>query len=123
MGQIVKFPGGEESKGVRAAPFAIPVSRRRLKAGAIAIGALRGVLGAMRLPVFLVLYWLRFPVAVVCKFVGGGGLLAAIIAYFVSPMPKLLWGFSLISFAAFVFMWAYDLMLMHLSPQEMVQSL
>ncbi|WP_395008239.1 hypothetical protein [Undibacterium sp.] len=77
----------------------------------------------VRLPLFFVLYWLRMPVSVVCNFLSIGCMFGLIVAYFVAPVPKMLWAFGITSFVAFVVMWTYDYVLMALSPEPMMRSL
>lgn len=77
----------------------------------------------VRLPLFFVLYWLRLPVSLVCNFLSIGCMFGLIVAYFVAPVPKMLWAFGITSFVAFVVMWTYDYVLMALSPQPMMSSL
>lgn len=79
---------------------------------------------AIRLPAFLVLYWLRGPIVLVCNLIFGPFLVAWLFAWYAFPdKPHMVWGFATISFVAFVAAWVYDFILMFLSPQDMMQNL
>lgn len=127
MGNVVKFPGSDAPQmKYRRVGGDVPQAGRDVPQGKLAGkggAAVMWFLSALRLPLFLLLYWLRLPLMVVCKFLCGAGFLAFGIAYFVSPMPKMLWGFGLMSFGAFAVLWVYDFFLMMLSPTPMTQSL
>lgn len=79
---------------------------------------------AMRLAVFLVLYWLRGPVVLLCNLIFGPFLVAWLFAWYAFPdRPHMVWGFAAISFVAFVASWVYDFILMCLSPHDMLREL
>lgn len=119
MGNIVKFPTREEAP-----------AHAELNAGAIEAdepprtaqgGRLAWPLRALRLPVYLVLYWLRLPVMVVCNLVSVPGLLAFLAGLFLidaaSPHRPIVWFLGGMSFAAFVIGWLYDALLTNLAPE------
>ncbi|MET3135228.1 hypothetical protein AAKU55_005536 [Oxalobacteraceae bacterium GrIS 1.11] len=125
MGKIVKFP-----KGVTVAAAATDEPDRqgaaqRPRAGLL--GVLPRLLSLLRLPLFLVLYWLRFPVLMVCNFVSIPALLAFLAGLWLShhaPQYRpMVWGVGGLSFAAFVLRWAYDSLLMWLAPADFVLAL
>lgn len=78
----------------------------------------------IRLPVFLVMYWLRLPVIFLCNLVSVPMLLAWLFAWYAFPdKTQMVWGFGTLSFVAFVIAWSYDFVLMAISPQEMQRLL
>lgn len=78
----------------------------------------------VRVPIFLVLYWLRLPVLLVCNFVSIPALGAFLFTWYAFPdKTAMLIGFGVVSFFAFVVLWVYDFVLMILSPQDLVKSL
>lgn len=76
-----------------------------------------------RIPIFLVMLWLRPPIAIVCQLIAGPSLFAFLFCWYAFPIPKMLWGIGALSFSAFVLLWVYDLILMFLSPMDMVREL
>lgn len=79
---------------------------------------------AVRLPLFLVMYWLRLPVVLVCNWVSTPCLLLWLFTWYAFPeKPHMVWGFCFVGFAAFVVAWLYDLVLMALSPEETIRVL
>lgn len=78
----------------------------------------------VRLPVFLVMYWLRLPVIFLCNLVSVPMLLAWLFALYAFPdKPAMVWGFGVVSFVSFVIAWFYDFVLMAISPQDMIATL
>lgn len=78
----------------------------------------------VRVPLFLVLYWLRLPVVLVCRLVSVPALLAFLFSLYAFPdKHAMVTGFGVLSFGAFVTLWLYDTMLMWLSPQGMMRTL
>jgi hypothetical protein len=122
MSNIVKFP-----KAKQVAP-PIQVNTERIKApmppGATVTTVLKWMWLIVRVPLFLVLYWLRMPVILVCNFISVPLLFAWLFAWYAFPeKTAMVWGFAALSLAAFVVMWLYDIVLMLLSPQEMIHTL
>jgi hypothetical protein len=73
----------------------------------------------VRLPLFLLLYWLRLPVVLVCELVWIPTLLAFLFACYAFPdKTPMIWTLGTLSFAAFVVRVAYDFVLMALSPWD-----
>jgi len=74
----------------------------------------------LRLPVYLVMYWLRLPIIFVCNMIS----VPMLLAWYAFPdKTAMVWGFATISFLAFVVSWSYDFILMAISPQEMFRNL
>ncbi len=72
----------------------------------------------LRTPLFLVLYWLRLPVLMVCRVVSVPLLFAFLAGlYFFPDHRHMAWAAAGVSFAAFVMQWLYDWLLMRLSPE------
>lgn len=78
----------------------------------------------VRIPLFLVLYWLRLPVMFICSLISVPLLLLWLFSLYAFPdKTDMIWLFGIASFAAFIIMWIYDLVLMALSPQDMMKTL
>lgn len=122
MGNIVKFPKAKRVT-FRAGTEAVKARLANVDVKDKVFPALWIMLQFVRVPLFLVLFWLRLPLRLIGNIAVAGGLVAFALAWFVAPVPRMLWGFGLLSFFAFVVMWAYDFLLMALSPQDMVQSI
>ncbi|MGY4831836.1 hypothetical protein ACVNIS_24900 (plasmid) [Sphaerotilaceae bacterium SBD11-9] len=77
-----------------------------------------------RVPLFLVLYWLRFPLMLVCRFLSAPVLLVFLFTLYAFPdKTHMHWALGGASFLGFAGLWLYDLLLMALSPQEMMRTL
>ena len=110
------------------APEAIRLSLGRIKRGAVPRSMLIGLLVLawmlVRIPLFLVLYWLRLPVMMVCNLVSIPTLFAFLFSWYAFPdKTRMIVAFATVSFTAFVVLWAYDYVLMRLSPQDLVKML
>lgn len=78
----------------------------------------------IRLPIFLILYWLRLPVVFLCNLISIPMMFAWLFAWYAFPdKTAMVWGFAAISLLCFVISWTYDFILMALSPQEMTKML
>lgn len=122
MTNVVKFP-----KAKRALP-ALDLDAAKIKAAMPKAATVKNVLAwlflLVRLPVFLVMYWLRLPVMFVCNLVSIPMLLAWLFSLYAFPdKHAMVWGFGIVSFAAFVIGWAYDFILMAIAPQDMMMTL
>lgn len=122
MSNVVKFP-----KGKRALP-ALDLDATKIKAAMPKAATVKGVLAwlflMVRLPLFLVMYWLRLPIIFLCNLVSIPMLLAWLFAWYAFPdKTAMVWGFGIVSFLAFVIAWTYDFILMAISPQEMMMTL
>jgi hypothetical protein len=122
MGNVVKFP-----KGKRALP-PLDLDATKIKEAMPKAATVKGVLAwlflMVRLPLFLVMYWLRLPIIFLCNLVSIPMLLAWLFAWYAFPdKTAMVWGFGIVSFLAFVIAWTYDFILMAISPQEMMMTL
>lgn len=125
MANVLKFP--KKFKPPRVSRV-MAADIERIKATAPARNTLLGVLAfawmLVRIPLFLVLYWLRLPVMLVCNFVSIPALFAFLFSWYAFPdKTRMVVAFGVVSFAAFVVLWAYDYVLMRLSPQDLVKTL
>lgn len=77
----------------------------------------------LRVPLFLILYWLRLPITLVCNFLSITTLFAFLFCWAAFPIPKMLWGLGVMSFTSFFILWTYDFILVLLSPQPIVRTL
>jgi len=78
----------------------------------------------VRVPLFLVLYWLRLPVMLVCRLISVPALLAFLFSLYAFPdKHTMVTGFGVLSFGAFVALWLYDTLLLWLSPHDMMRTL
>jgi hypothetical protein len=85
---------------------------------------LRVFLAVLQVPLFLVLYWLRLPVMLLCQLVSVPMLFAFLFTLYAFPdKTPMVVGFGVVSFVAFAVLWTYDLVLMALSPQDMMRTL
>ena len=78
----------------------------------------------LRVPLFLVLYWLRLPVVLLCNFISVPTLFAflfTLMAY--RDKTHMLVAFGVVSLLSFVIAWAYDYVLALLSPQDTIKIL
>jgi len=76
---------------------------------------------AVRFPLFLALYWLRLPILTVCNLISVPGLFAFLFGLYAFPEHRsMVWGIGGISFAAFALHWAYDSLLIWLSPNDVI---
>lgn len=122
MKNIVKFP-----KAKRPLPaFDRDVSN--IKAEMLTASAVKSALVwlwfVVRLPVFLIMYWLRLPIIFLCNIISFPMLLAWLFAWYAFPdKTAMVWGFATVSFLAFLIGWTYDFILMAISPQDMMRTL
>ncbi|CAM5533550.1 hypothetical protein ACFQ4M_19720 [Thauera mechernichensis] len=124
MSNIIKFP---KPKGKQALP-AFELDAEKIKKAMPKASTVKGVFAwlflLVRLPLFLVMYWLRLPVIFLCNLVSIPMLLAWLFALYAFPdKSAMVWGFGIASFSAFVVSWAYDFILMAISPQDMMMTL
>lgn len=124
MSNVVRFP-----KGKRALPaLDLDLDATKIKAAMPKAATVKGVFAwlflMVRLPLFLVMYWLRLPIIFLCNLVSIPMLLAWLFAWYAFPdKAAMVWGFGIVSFLAFVIAWTYDFILMAISPQEMMMTL
>lgn len=81
----------------------------------------------LRMVTFFVLYWLRFPVVLVCNLIAAPAFIAWLFALAAFPegaqYTHAKWGFAIISFTAFMLKYGYDYLLGLLSPEEVIRTL
>lgn len=122
MDNVVKFP--KPKKALPALDLNVDSIKASMPQGATVKAALAWAWLILRLPVFLVLYWLRLPVIFLCNLVSIPMLLAWLFAWYAFPdKTTMVWGFGMVSFLAFVIAWVYDFVLVALSPQEIMRTL
>jgi hypothetical protein len=122
MTKVVQFPKAKQP--VPQSDLSMDHNNADMPRGATVKTLLSWALLLVRLPLFLVLYWLRLPVMLVCNLISGPLLLAWLFAWYAFPEKTVMvWSFATMSFAAFAVMWLYDLVLMLLSPQELIRTL
>lgn len=120
---VVKFP-----KAKRSVP-ALQVDGERIRAtvpktGSVIKKTFAWIWLIIRLPIFLVMYWLRMPVIFLCNLISIPMLLAWLFAWYAFPeKTNMVWAFGTVSFLAFVISWTYDFILMAISPQDMMRAL
>lgn len=124
MSNVLKFP-----KKMKPPPLKVTgPDIARIKAAAPRRNTVRGVLAftwmLVRLPVFLVLYWLRLPVMLVCNLISIPALAAFLFSWYAFPSKtNMVVAFGVVSFLAFTLLYLYDFVLMALSPQDIVRTL
>ena len=74
----------------------------------------------IRLPIYLVLFWLRLPVVWLCGALSTLFLFAWLFSLYAFPNKKeMVWGFGIISFGSFFISWGYDWLLMCIAPHDL----
>jgi hypothetical protein len=126
MNKIVKFPIRSErlqSAELDAGRIKATMRPQRLTL----FGLLAWLWRLLRLPLFLVLYWLRPLIMAVCSLVSTPALLCFIASFFFiageSPHRAIVWVFGGVSFTAFALGWFYDSLLLALAPDGLVIGL
>ena len=123
MSNIVKFPNDKEpgQQPAEVEPERVRAPPTRHNQPSVVWARLWTI---VRVPLFLVLYWLRAPVMLVCNMISFPLLLMWLFSWLVWPeRTVMVWGFAAISFGAFVVIWLYDSLLMALSPDDVVRTL
>jgi hypothetical protein len=124
MGDVVKFPKGDNKKFSPIKKNDVLNAVRSMPKGSTFFGVIKWLFLIVRLPLFLVMYWLRLPVVFVCNLISIPMLLAWLFALYAFPdKTAMVWAFGIVSFTAFVLAWFYDFILMALSPQDMIATL
>lgn len=86
--------------------------------------ALKVVGRVIRFALFMAMYWLRVIVVNVCSIVSVVMLFAWLFALYAFPeRTNMVWAFGVTSLISFMIAWAYDYVLMKLSPVPMIDSL
>ncbi len=121
--KVLKFP----KKPVRKLAANDDVSARAEKdqsSPSKGIRALKMVGRVVRFALFMVMYWLRVIVVNVCSIVSVVMLFAWLFAMYAFPdKTTMVWAFGTVSLTCFFIAWAYDYVLMKLSPVPMIDSL
>lgn len=123
MSKIIKFPHDKvsipEPTEIKPDPILEELTPRHAPSAVWA-----WIWNMVRVPLFLMLYWLRVPVMLVCNLVAYPFMLAWLFTWFVYPdKTVMVWGFAALSFGAFVVTWLYDSLLMALSPNDVQRTL
>lgn len=120
MGNIVRFPKRPEG------PQPVELDADSIKAAIrpprpTLPGLLAWLWRLLRLPLFLVLYWLRLPIVGLCNLISVPALLAFMAGFFFiagdSPHRPIVWLLGGVSFTAFSLGWFYDSILLALAPE------
>lgn len=126
MGNIVRFPKRPETPQTAeldadSIKAAVRLPRPSLPA------LLAWLWRLLRLPLFLVLYWLRLPIVGLCNLVSVPAFLCFLAGFFLipsgAPIRGLVWFLGGVSLGAFVLAWLYDSLLLALAPEGVVIGL
>lgn len=86
--------------------------------------ALKVVGRVIRFALFMAMYWLRVIVVNLCSIVSVVMLFAWLFSLYAFPeRTNMVWAFGVTSLISFMIAWAYDYVLMKLSPVPMIDSL
>jgi hypothetical protein len=126
MGNIVKFP--KRPEGPQPAELDADSIKAAIRPPRPTLpGLLAWLWRLLRLPLFLVLYWLRLPIVGLCNLVSVPALLAFLAGFFLipsdAPIRGLVWFVGGVSLAAFALGWLYDSLLLALAPEGVVIGL
>jgi len=78
----------------------------------------------VRFPLFLLMYWLRAPIILLCNLISTPMLFLWLFSLYAFPdQTTMVRAFAFASFAAFLLSWAYDFILAALSPEDMIRTL
>lgn len=120
MGNIIRFPKrpeGPHPAELNANSFKATIRPPRPTLP----GLLAWLWRLLRLPLFLILYWLRLPIVGLCNLASVPALLAFLAGFIFIDAASLhrpiVWAFGGLSFAAFALGWFYDSILMALAPE------
>lgn len=88
---------------------------------ALLVDVLAFLWAVVRMPLFMVLMWLRAPVLIMFNLLGSLASLCFVFGLlFFREKHSILWSLGGMSFAAFALRWAYDSLLLWLSPEEII---
>ena len=126
MGIIVRFP--KRPEGPQPAELDADSIKAAIRPPYPTLpGLLAWLWRLLRLPLFLVLYWLRLPIVGLCNLVSVPAFLAFLAGFFfidaASQHRPMVWAFGGFSFAAFALGWLYDSLLLALAPEGVVIGL
>jgi hypothetical protein len=123
---VIKFPTKYKppsSQQLRV-EAAIEGCGKTKSAWGVALGVIVFLWTVVRIPVFLVLYWLRLPVMLLCNVLSIPTLFLFLFAWFAFPEhTTMVKAFGTTSFVAFVGAYCYDMLLMAIAPGDMMRQL
>lgn len=121
MAEVIKFP--KTAKVVKA-PLKIEAGKiNKFDRGTIKTIVL-WLWCILRLPIYIVLLWLRLPVMFVCNILSVPLLIGWLFSWYAFPdKTNMVWSLGGASFIFFTAMFLYDYLLMLISPFEMLASL
>lgn len=120
MGNIYRFPGGEGSRHETFEEIdwegedeeqPIPLVVRLI------LNTIGGVLAVVAGIIVMLLFFVRWPLHILCNLASGVGFLAAVFGLMVSK-SDIMWTALAMSLGAFAIRWCYDLMLVWLTDQR-----
>jgi len=120
---VIKFPTKYRPPPSVPAQTDTAKARRR-NVWAVSISGLALAWTIIRVPVFLLLYWLRMPVVLLCNLISIPSLFAFLFTWYAFPEHEnMVWAFGAVSFITFVGGYFYDVLLMAVAPGEFVRAL
>lgn len=116
MSNVLDFPKAKRENGLKLAA-------EKLKQMTPSANSVMTIFSALfyivRMPLFLVMSWLRVPVVMLCNFISFPLFLCWLFAWYAFPdKPVMYRGFGIISFIAFVAGIAYDWILLKIAPDD-----
>jgi|ThiBio_1000_plan_1041568.scaffolds.fasta_scaffold00452_27 hypothetical protein len=116
MANIYRFPGGEGARheiieeigGDGEQPIPLVVR--------IILNTIGGVLAVVAGVAVMLLFFVRWPLHIVCNLISGMGFLVAVFGWMVSK-PDIMWTALAMSLGAFAIRWCYDLVLIWLTDR------
>lgn len=126
MGNVVRFP--KRPEGPQPAELDADSIRAAIRPPRPPLpGLLAWLWHLLRLPLFLVLYWLRLPIVGLCNLVSVPALLAFLAGLILlpsdEPLRGLVWFVGGVGLSAFALAWFYDSLLLALAPDGVVIGL
>jgi len=126
MGNIVRFP--KRPEGPQPAELDADSIKATIRPPRPTLpGLLAWLWRLLRLPLFLVLYWLRLPIVGLCNLISVPALLAFLAGLFFldasSTHRPIVWFLGGVSFTAVSLGWLYDSLLLALAPEGVVIGL
>ena len=113
MGDIYRFPGGEGARHEIIEEVGEDEERPIPLVVRIILNTVGGVLAVAVGIVVMLLFFVRWPLHIVCNLASGVGFLVAVFGWMVSK-PEIMWTALAMSVGAFAIRWCYDLMLIWL---------
>lgn len=110
MGNIYRFPGGEETGYKVIEEIGEDRERPIPLVVRIILNTIGGMLAVAAGVIVMLLFFVRWPLHIVCNLASGGGVLVAVLGWMVSK-PDVMWTALAMSLGTFAIRWCYDLML------------